>query len=466
MQSPSFLSLMELVVLMRQGEITSEEIVSACLSRIRDLDGKLHAYVEVYDREALRLARRADELRIAGMASGPLHGLPLAIKDLLDLESYKTTAGSLQRRGPIARQTATSIQRLLSAGMIPLGKTHMVEFAYGSWGRNSAMGSPWNPWDANTHRIAGGSSSGSAVAVAAGMAPAAIGSDTGGSVRIPASACGVSGLKPTYGRVSLHGCASLSSTLDTVGPLGRSAEDLALMLEAMSSSDPLDAAVPRHEEFRSSEVIEHNGDLRGMRIALISRRFVDEHSTLDVAQAYEAATAELRGLGADIDEEDVPWDWSELTAQAGIIIAAEAYAAHHALAEDFSAVLDEGVRARLVQAKSVTASAYIAALRHMQDARAQFGRWMSRRDAIVSPTLPITATAHDEVDESTAPHAVFTRPVNYLGGCALSVPCGLSAGGLPIGLQLIGAPFGEARILQIGKAYQERTNWHTRAPLL
>ncbi len=196
-------SLADLARLLASAETTSREIVAACLARIDARDERLHAFVDVWRDDALARADAADRERAAGRARGPLHGLPIALKDLLHVEGRQTTAGSKSWLGRVSDHTATAVERLVAAGMIPLGKTHMVEFAFGGWGRNAPMGAPWNPWDMHTHRVAGGSSSGSAVAVAGGLAPAAIGSDTGGSIRIPAALCGLVGLKPTYGRVSL-----------------------------------------------------------------------------------------------------------------------------------------------------------------------------------------------------------------------------------------------------------------------
>src|SRR5687768_15534537 len=233
-------SLTELSRMLAAGETSSTAIVSECLGAIDTLDAKLHAFVDVYRDDAMRLAQAADLERNAGFVRCPLHGLPIAVKDLFHIEGRVTTAGSKGWRGRVAQETALSVKRLLDAGMIPLGKTHLVEFAYGTWGMNRPMGTPWNPRDMHVHRVAGGSSSGSAVAVAAGMAPAALGTDTGGSVRIPAALCGLVGLKPTYGRIPLDGVVPLSSSLDSVGPIARSVVDGERMVRAMAG-EPLDA---------------------------------------------------------------------------------------------------------------------------------------------------------------------------------------------------------------------------------
>ena len=237
-----FRSLTALAAMLARGETTSRAIVEACLARIDAHDAHLHAFVDVYRDAAIEAADTADRERRAGSARGPLAGLPIALKDLLHVEGRQTTAGSKSWRGRVSDHTATAVTRLVAAGMIPLGKTHMVEFAFGGWGRNRPMGAPWNPWDTKTHRVAGGSSSGSAVAVAGGLCPAAIGSDTGGSIRIPAALCGITGLKPTYGRVSLYGAVPLSGTLDSIGPLARTVDDAALLTAAMEGPDPHDPA--------------------------------------------------------------------------------------------------------------------------------------------------------------------------------------------------------------------------------
>src|SRR5271156_4668503 len=235
-------SLTALSRLLARGAVSSHEIVIAYLDRIAHLDSHLHAFVEVYGHSALAQAQNADGERRSGIARGPLHGLPIALKDLLHVQGRFTGAGSKSRPHGMATETASAAQRLFAAGMIALGKTHLVEFAFGAWGRNAPLGAPWNPWDTTTHRVAGGSSSGSAVAVAAALAPAAIGSDTGGSIRIPASLCGLTGFKPTYGLISLAGVFALATTLDSLGPLTHSVDDAALLLGAMAGPDPRDPA--------------------------------------------------------------------------------------------------------------------------------------------------------------------------------------------------------------------------------
>lgn len=417
--------LTELSRMLDAGETTSVAIVEACLANIDALDQKLHAFIDVYRDDAMRMAQAADLERKAGFVRGPLHGLPIAIKDLFHIKGRQTTAGSKSWLGRISTETALCVKRLLDAGMIPLGKTHLVEFAYGTWGTNKPMGTPWNPWDLNVHRVAGGSSSGSAVAVAAGMAPAALGTDTGGSVRIPAALCGLVGLKPTYGRIPLDGVVPLSSTLDSVGPITRTVEDATLLVATMAGEP-----IPVAEPIRS---------LDGVRITALSHEQFPDFIEPEIVEAYGETIAQLRELGARVQVERIPFDFAALGARNGRIIGIEGYAQHRAVIDDETAVVDPGVRARMLIGKAATATEYIEALAERQAAIAQFAKWMRERDALVTPMLPITARPVNDVDETTFPLATWSRAVNYLQGFAVSVSTGLSGSGLPVGVQFIGA---------------------------
>jgi aspartyl-tRNA(Asn)/glutamyl-tRNA(Gln) amidotransferase subunit A len=447
-------------------ETSSQEIVSGCLARIDALDGKLHAFVDVYRDDAMALARTADAERKAGRVRGPLHGLPIALKDLLHFEGRQTTAGSKSWSGRISDHTATAVERLLAAGMIPLGKTHMVEFAFGGWGRNQPMGAPWNPWDMTTHRVAGGSSSGSAVAVAGGMAPAAIGSDTGGSVRIPAALCGLTGLKTTYGLISLFGAVPLSTTLDSIGPLAHTVEDAALLTAAMAGPDARDPATMGVPEFDLAAVLGGATDVRGMRITALAAEQFTADVVPEVRRAHSEMIALLRELGAIVEEAVVPVDFEDVMVRNGRLIATEAYAFHRGYVEDENLPLDPWVRKRLLGGKSVSAADYIDDLAFRRRACADFARWMRGRDALLTPTLPITATPIADVDEAATPLATYTRVANYLGVCALSLPGGFNADNLPIGVQFIGAPFAEGTLVRIGRTIQQATPWHLRHPAL
>jgi len=460
----TFHSLTALSTMLARGETSSRAIVEACLARIDAHDDHLHAFIEVYRDEAINAADAADQARRTGAARGPLAGLPIALKDLLHVEGRQTTAGSKSWLGRISDHTATAVLRLTAAGMIPLGKTHMVEFAFGGWGRNQPMGAPWNPWDATTHRVAGGSSSGSAVAVAGGLCPAAIGSDTGGSIRMPAALCGITGLKPTYGRVSLYGAVALSGTLDSIGPLGRTVEDCGLLLAAMSGPDPRDAATLRAPRGDLDIVLEELPDVRDVRITALAPEALPAIALPDVIRAYQVAIATLRELGARVEEASFPLDFDDMMVQNGQIIAAEAYALHRAYIEDPNLDIDPWVRKRVLSGRAISADEYSALLSTRQRVSAQFAEWMRERDALLTPTLPVTATPLHEVDEATTPLATWTRSANYLGACALSLPAGFSAEGLPIGVQVMGAAFADAMLVRIGRAFQRSTDWHLRRP--
>jgi aspartyl-tRNA(Asn)/glutamyl-tRNA(Gln) amidotransferase subunit A len=459
-----FHSLAALARQLARRETTSRAIVDACLDRIAAADGKLHAFIEVYARDARALADAADLARATGFARGPLHGLPIALKDLLEIDGRQTTAGSKSWLGRKSNHTATAVNRLLAAGMIPLGKTHMVEFAFGGWGRNEPMGAPWNPWDPATHRVAGGSSSGSAVAVAAGMVPAAIGSDTGGSIRIPAALCGLTGLKPTYGLVSLHGAVPLSTLFDSVGPLAHDVADVALLTDAMSGPDPLDPATLLAPRVDCAAALAGASDVRGLRITALAPEQFPAYLQADVRRCRDEAVAMFRDLGAVVEEMRVPFDFDAYAASLGMLLAAEAYSYHRAYAEDESVPIDPWVRKRILGGKTITAADYLNAVTAVRRAQVAFAAWMRGRDALLTPTLPITAVPVADVDEATAPLAALTRPVNYLGGCGLTLPAGLSTAGLPIGVQLIGAAFAEPMLIRLGRAFQDATDWHRRRP--
>ena len=459
-----FHSLTELSRLLGSGETTSREIVGACLARIAAFDDRLHAFVDIYRDSAEACAQAADLERQAGVVRGPLHGLPIALKDLFHIEGRQTTAGSQSWRGRTSLHTATVVRRLLTAGMIPLGKTHMVEFAFGGWGRNEPMGAPWNPWDTATHRVAGGSSSGSAVAVAGGLAPAAIGSDTGGSVRIPAALCGLTGLKTTYGLISLANVVPLSTTLDSVGPLTRTVDDAALLIAAMAGPDPGDAATLTAPRLDFAAALAGEADLRGTRITCLAMEQFPAAVSPDVLRVLGATIAVLRDLGAIVQEAICPFDFEDMMLRNGRLIAAEAYAVHRAYIDDPMLPIDPWVRKRMLSGKSISAADYIDLLVERRRDAARFADWMRGRDALLTPTLPIIATPLGEVDESTTPLATFTRAANYLGACALSLPAGFSAEGLPIGMQFVGAPFAEPTLVKIGRGFQRATDWHLRRP--
>lgn len=449
---------------LRSGRCTSRELVDAHLARIAALDARLHAFVDVYADEARTLADAADRARAARLPLGPLHGLPIALKDLCDIAGRVGTAGSRLWAGRIADTTSATVERLLAAGMIPLGKTHMVEFAFGAWGSNAPMGTPWNPWDLQRHRVPGGSSSGTAVAVAAGLAPVGIGSDTGGSVRVPAAFNGLVGLKVSFGRISLHGTALLSWTLDTIGPIGRSVDDCAQVLAALAGPDPRDPDTLGVPALDLPAVIDP-GAVRGARIALPDADQLPPFMHPAVLAAWQDGAQRLERLGAHVVPARLPAWHFELASAATAIIGSEAYALHREAIEDPAQPIGEVFRERARNAVRLAPAGYAQALRLMHQRRRLFSEWFRAFDALWLPAVALPAPPLDEIDEHGPVPAFLTRPANYLGLCALSLPAGLHQG-LPLGMQLIGKPYDERTILQIGKAWQEDSGLHRLRPAL
>jgi aspartyl-tRNA(Asn)/glutamyl-tRNA(Gln) amidotransferase subunit A len=444
---------------LRTGSLGASALLDLYLQRIRKHDGKLHAFVTIYEEEARLAADGADRALRAGPRLGPLHGIPIALKDLLEIEGRVTTGGSLYWRERVSAVTATAVRRLAAAGMVALGKTHMVEFAFGSWGTNTTMGAPWNPWDLRTPRSPGGSSSGSGVAVAAALAPAAIGSDTGGSVRIPASLCGIVGLKTTVGRVSNHGVLMLSDTLDTLGPMTRDVEDAALLFAAMHGPDPADTQTLSHPPVDVLATLK-NG-VAGLRLAVLPD---DELGELDpeVAGAFASALDLFRNLGARVDRLKLPAAYGPLADLTGKIIAAEGYELHRNWIDRDDLPFDPDVRGRMRGGKATSAADYIRLTAERRKLCREVDRLLSDFDALVMPTTPLPAIPLTAIDQSKAPMSRLTRPINLLDLCALALPCGFSKDGLPISLQIAGRGYDEARILRIGWAFENATEWHKR----
>jgi len=441
-------------------KLSPVDVVDAFLKRIEAKEPKLQAFVDVYRDDARLAAEAAHKAIRSGHAIGPLHGVPIALKDLIDIEGKICTGGCGAWRNRVATQTSTLARHLIAQGMIVLGKTHTVQFAMGGWGTNTQFGTPWNPWDARTKRTPGGSSSGSGVAVAAALAPWAIGSDTGGSVRLPASWCGLTGLKTTVGRISTYGVLPLSTTLDTLGPMCRSVEDAALLYAAMPSADPND---PRTLQVPSDDPLAQlKRGVRGLRFAAMpdSER---QHATAEVLAAYDKSLEVLRGLGAEIVPINLPFAFNDLTRAVGRIISPEAYAVLHDLVDNDSIPLDEDVRPRVIVGKKTFAHEYVAALRLREELKQKFAQAMAGIDAFLTPTTGTVAIPVEEADQNGTP-AHFTRFGNFLELCGLALPNGQSAAGLPTSLQIICRGYDEAMALRIGWAFQNATDWHLRRP--
>lgn len=445
-----------------QQQYSSLELANTYLERIQKFDKQLNAYTYVDPDSVIQQAKAADMRRVSGYLLGPLDGIPIAVKDMCDIAGQATTCGSLTMADNISNHTSTVVKRLQQAGMIILGKLNMVEFAFGGWGTNSQCGTPQNPWDLETHRVAGGSSSGSSVAVAAGLAPAAIGTDTGGSVRIPSSFVGITGLKTTRSVISRAHIKALSPTLDTVGPMTRSVEDAALLMQAIAGPDLLDPETLSRQltDYSASS----NKDLSGVHISLLEDEHYPDYIQADVARVFQESIGILRELGATVVTRKFPFRFEELVVRNGIIITAEAWQLYGHLAEDPNTPMDEVIRSRILKGAKISSAEYINALNHHKETRKKWQNWMQNSDALITPTVPVCAPPLSEIDEDSMIVATFTRGCNYMGACGLSLPAGFSANKLPIGVQLLAKPFDENTLLRIGSAFQLATNWHEYNP--
>jgi len=459
----------ELARMIATKAVSPVEVVRAHLDRIAALDGSLRAFITVCGDAALETAKAAEGRLMAGGALGPLHGVPYALKDLYDTAGVRTTGGSRIFADRVPTSDATVVRRLAEAGAILLGKLNMVEFAYGPEGLNPHYGHARNPWDAAAHRMAGGSSSGSGVAVATGLAPGALGSDTGGSIRIPASLCGITGLKPTYGRVSRAGVLPLAWSMDHVGPMTRTVADSALMLGVLAGYDPADAStsvlpVPDY-------LAALTGKIHGLRVGVLGPYFLTG-ATPAVRAAVEAAAQTLATAGAIVDE--VKLERVSLAAAGSLaVVAAEALAYHAELLRTRAAEYDPEVARRLRLSAFVGGVHYVRAQQVRALVREEVDAALAHRDVLLAPATPIVAPTLDErqVALGDGPSDVraallrFTRPFNFSGHPACAVPCGFTEGGLPIGMQLVGRPFDEATVLRAADAFQRLTDFHTRRPV-
>ncbi|RAK50713.1 amidase [Phenylobacterium deserti] len=413
------------------------------LARIRRYDGRLKAFVRVFD---------------PPLAGEDGDGPTFAVKDLMDVEGVPTGGGAQVPVEPNPPCHAAVVTRLLQAGWSAIGKTHTVELAYGGWGTNRAVGAPWNPWDAATHRAPGGSSSGSAVAVAAGLCDAALGSDTGGSVRIPAALCGVVGLKPGRGLVSLRGVHPLSPALDTVGALARSVATAARMLAIISGPD--DAAAERGP-FDAEAAL--SADARGRRLAAIPLADLGDVDP-EVARLYEAAIDRFRSTGVEIDMVTPARSLEQSFGPNGMLMAGEGWRIWRDRIERHSDVMDPWIVRRFRAGRSFSDRQIEAAHARRAEDQDEFHAWMGQFDGLLSPTCPIPAPPLDEVDETISPLSRLTRAANYLDLPGVSVPCGLTSQGLPVGLQILGRPRDEAGVVTLAAAFEAVSGWDGRSP--
>lgn len=447
--------------LLHAHDISSSELTDAYLARIESLDGVLKSYLTVSADRAREEARRSDRELQLGRSRGPMHGIPVALKDLFDTAGIRTTGGSRVLWDRVPPQNATVTSKLGAAGAVLLGKLMMHEFAIGSPYLEDVVPPSHNPW--STDRVPGGSSSGSGAAVAAGLCGGALGSDTGGSIRGPAAYCGIVGLKPTYGLVSRAGVLPLSWSLDHAGPMTRTVADTAIMLQAIAGYDPADAASAYVDIPDYSAAL--SGSARGIRVG-VPRRFVETAPGLepDVLNAFNESLQTLTGLGANIQDIEIQGiDHAE--AIQSTIMLAEAVAYHEEWLQTRRELYSRGFWERVRPALFHTATEYIQA----QRGRTMFCRSMSEAlmhvDVIATPTMIRTAPTFKEEAESRSPlRGQFNRVFNATGQPSLSVPCGFDHQGMPIGLLLSGRAFEETTVLRLGDAYERATEWHLRQP--
>jgi aspartyl-tRNA(Asn)/glutamyl-tRNA(Gln) amidotransferase subunit A len=488
MATSSHLTLTEAAALLRAGDTNSVELTRACFDRIDALDGEIHAFLALTPDLALQQAEAADVRMAAWRKDGgdppsPVCGIPTAVKDVLCVEGVQATAGSKILEGYQPTYTATSVSRLIDAGMVVLGKTNTDEFAMGSSTENSAYGPTHNPWD--TTRVPGGSSGGSAAAVAAGLSPLALGSDTGGSIRQPAAFCGVTGLKPSYGRVSRYGLIAYGSSLDSVGALAHSASDLAPVFAAMAGHDPLDSTSVRDPV---PEIPLESGDLKGLRLGVPDEYFI-EGLQESIASAVRAAVDVMRDLGATVTSISLPH--TDLALPVYYLVAPSEASANLARFDGLrfgprSAAADltesymdtrgelfgpEVKRRIMLGTYALSAGYYDAYYGQAQRVRTlikhDFDQAFEEVDAIACPITPTTAFPigeHGDDPLSMYLEDVFTLPANLAGIPGLAFPVGFDSLGLPIGIQVLGAPLNEPVLFRAAQAYQAATEWHKEYP--
>ncbi len=461
------LTLAEASAAIRSRRVSAVELLEAQIRQARAVQPAINAFIRIDEEQPLACARALDSEAARGHFRGPLHGIPMAHKDMFYRNGLVTTCGSAIRRDTRADTTATALERLDAAGAIDFGTLNMAEFAYGPTGHNAHFGAARNPW--NTAHITGGSSSGSGAAVAARATFGALGSDTGGSVRLPASLCGVTGLKVTYGRVSRAGAMPLSYSMDTIGPLARTALDCALMLQVLAGADPRDPTTP------AQPVPDYAARLRqplgGLRVGIPNQFFHDDLDPV-VAGAIDEARRALSALGCQLVAIDLP-DLRAAEVAATHVIAAEAATLHgnwlRTRPQDYS----PQVRARLMRGLAVPASRYIDALRLRGELLQHFmTQVFDKVDVLHVPTLAIAVPTLAEtdvgggggMDRILALLTRLQRPFNFLGLPSIALPCGFSSNGTPVSMQIAGRPFAEDVILHLAHRFQQETDWHSKRP--
>jgi len=461
------LTLTELAAAIAAGKISAAEATQACLDRIARLDSRLRTFITLDGAGALARARALDADLAAGRRRGPLHGVPLAYKDLCHVRGLPTSCGTRSAEYFTSETECTAVARLAAAGAVTLGKLNMSELALGPFGDNPHHGNVDNPWKPG--HVSGGSSSGSGAAVAAGLALGALGSDTGGSIRLPAACCGIVGLKPTYGRVSRAGAMPLSWSLDHLGPMARTVRDIALMLEIIAGQDEHDAtSSPRPV---GALVAALDRPPVGVRVALPENYYFDG-VTPEIRAAVETAARVLAALGVRVQPLRLP-DPATATDVANILARAESAAIHTRVLRERPHELGAAVRSRLEVGLHISAHDYLQAGRLRARLTREFvAEVFAEVDAVLAPAIPepapalaaVTAGSADEVVRRMGRFSRLTRPFNVLGLPVIALPCGASADGRPLGLQIVGRPFDESTVLRLAHAYEQATDWHLRRP--
>ena len=451
------LTLSSALELLRGKKISSQEIAEACYRQIEKLNPTLNAFITVIElQDALNAQLPAGN----GSSSTTLRGIPIAIKDLFDTAGIRTSAGSKFFAENIPREDAFVVEKLKQAGALIVGKTNTHEIALGVTGNNPHYGTARNPWD--TVRIPGGSSSGSAIAVATGMALGALGTDTGGSIRIPASLCGIVGFKPTFGRVSVRGVFPLSWNLDHVGPLTKCVKDAAAILQVISIYDPID---PASIKMLTGDYLGHLlDDVTGRKIALGVGDYI-ESADSEVLNAVRESVQVFETVGCKVQE--VNLDWMQEAALANkTMTQSDGAAVHRDRLREHPEMFGEDIRRRLEDGAKTTSTEYILARRAQAEVRKRFEQFFESYDFLITPTTPIAAPTiegHDAVEQAGR-LTRFTAPFNLAGLPALSIPCGFTKEGLPIGLQIISRAWADAKVLNAAYAFEQATEWHNRFP--
>ena len=456
------LTIREAGELLKDGDLSPVELTQAFFNRIDQTEDRLHSFITLLQDRAMGEARKSEAEIRSGNYKGPMHGIPIVLKDLYDTSGIRTTSGSQVDFDRVPTTDSTATSRLADAGAVLLGKVTMHEFALGGPDWTTPFEPACNPW--NLNHITGGSSSGTASAVASGQAMGGLGSCTGGSIRGPASLCGIVGLKPTYGRVSRAGVVTLSWSQDHVGPLTYTVEDSAYMLQAIAGYDPKDptssrAVVPDYS-------ISLREDIKGKVFGLPRHYFFDEDPSVDAetVAVVEKAVAELESLGAKIEEIELP-SLDYIRAANTIIMVCEAYAFHEPNLKSRPQEFGEIVRARFRIGGMLSAGDYLQAQRCRQWSKREFAEALQKVDFFVTPTMTQPAAAFEGYDPiATIQGKSFTAPFNVTGLPAISVPCGFTQSGLPVGMQIAGKAFDEPGVIQAAYSYQQHARWYEQRP--